>query len=186
MQKWSLARLWATIRVKTDAPANAAQPTNPWSTRALATRVGGGLVMLLILCPPILGGLALFGINVFTMLISATIIAMVNTAVGTLRLGLASAMVFILLIPICVLSGTVPLVGTCLIALACIGAGTALPPPSVETSDGGPGAGTATTKAFPVPWEGLYLTWWRGWDLNPRPSGYEPDELPDCSTPQSR
>ena len=24
---------------------------------------------------------------------------------------------------------------------------------------------------------------WRGWDLNPRPSGYEPDELPDCSTP---
>lgn len=24
----------------------------------------------------------------------------------------------------------------------------------------------------------------RGWDLNPRPSGYEPDELPDCSTPQ--
>ena len=26
--------------------------------------------------------------------------------------------------------------------------------------------------------------WWRGWDLNPRPSGYEPDELPDCSTPR--
>ena len=24
----------------------------------------------------------------------------------------------------------------------------------------------------------------RGWDLNPRPSGYEPDELPDCSTPR--
>ena len=31
------------------------------------------------------------------------------------------------------------------------------------------------------------LTWasqWRGRDLNPRPSGYEPDELPDCSTPR--
>src|SRR6202035_2394888 len=28
--------------------------------------------------------------------------------------------------------------------------------------------------------------WWRGWDLNPRPSGYEPDELPDCSTPRRR
>ena len=23
----------------------------------------------------------------------------------------------------------------------------------------------------------------RGWDLNPRPGGYEPPELPDCSTP---
>ena len=28
--------------------------------------------------------------------------------------------------------------------------------------------------------------WWRGGDLNSRPSGYEPDELPDCSTPQQR
>ena len=26
----------------------------------------------------------------------------------------------------------------------------------------------------------------RGLDLNQRPSGYEPDELPDCSTPRSR
>ena len=24
--------------------------------------------------------------------------------------------------------------------------------------------------------------WWRRWDLNPRPSVYETDELPDCST----
>jgi TDG/mug DNA glycosylase family protein len=27
-------------------------------------------------------------------------------------------------------------------------------------------------------------SWWRGLDLNQRPSGYEPDELPDCSTPR--
>ena len=25
--------------------------------------------------------------------------------------------------------------------------------------------------------------WWRGLDLNQRPLGYEPNELPDCSTP---
>src|SRR5712692_4352466 len=29
------------------------------------------------------------------------------------------------------------------------------------------------------------LGWLRGLDLNQRPSGYEPDELPDCSTPRS-
>src|SRR5262249_33839814 len=27
--------------------------------------------------------------------------------------------------------------------------------------------------------------WLRGADLNGRPSGYEPDELPDCSTPRN-
>jgi hypothetical protein len=31
-----------------------------------------------------------------------------------------------------------------------------------------------------------FENWLRGLDLNQRPSGYEPDELPDCSTPRQR
>ena len=31
---------------------------------------------------------------------------------------------------------------------------------------------------------GMCMRWLRGLDLNQRPSGYEPDELPGCSTPR--
>ena len=30
----------------------------------------------------------------------------------------------------------------------------------------------------------VFKFWLRGLDLNQRPSGYEPDELPGCSTPR--
>ncbi|OKT43583.1 hypothetical protein AWJ24_00290 [Escherichia coli] len=32
----------------------------------------------------------------------------------------------------------------------------------------------------------VFNNWLRGPDLNRRPSGYEPDELPGCSTPRHR
>ena len=37
-----------------------------------------------------------------------------------------------------------------------------------------------------VPAKRLPSNWLRGLDLNQRPSGYEPDELPGCSTPRFR
>ena len=45
---------------------------------------------------------------------------------------------------------------------------------------------TADTRIFsPLLYRLSYLALWlRGLDLNQRPSGYEPDELPSCSTPR--
>lgn len=37
---------------------------------------------------------------------------------------------------------------------------------------------------FAKSFSGLDISWLRGPDLNRRPSGYEPDELPGCSTPR--
>ena len=46
-------------------------------------------------------------------------------------------------------------------------------------------------KSLGRKWKGpqgftLRPSWLRGGDLNPRPLGYEPNELPDCSTPRHR
>jgi hypothetical protein len=43
--------------------------------------------------------------------------------------------------------------------------------------------GIDSSKSFPKS-NSRRENWLRGLDLNQRPSGYEPDELPGCSTPR--
>jgi hypothetical protein len=52
-------------------------------------------------------------------------------------------------------------------------------PEGVAAMDGG------HKKGHSIEWPFLSI-WLREPDLNRRPSGYEPDELPDCSIPRSQ
>jgi hypothetical protein len=44
--------------------------------------------------------------------------------------------------------------------------------------------GAVQTKTGAFSMKSARIYWLRGGDLNPRPLGYEPNELPDCSTPR--
>ena len=46
----------------------------------------------------------------------------------------------------------------------------------------------AVRRGVGLIWDVVWVLrrWLRGLDFNQRPSGYEPDELPDCSTPRYR
>ena len=60
--------------------------------------------------------------------------------------------------------------------------------PTPTSPDLGDRAVTPTQKRghgnTPRPLDHIERSWLRGRDLNPRPLGYEPNELPDCSTPR--
>ena len=57
------------------------------------------------------------------------------------------------------------------------------PPPGATAEEAMRPADSTETRRAPGSLENRGL-WWRGRDLNPRPPGYEPGELPNCSTPR--
>ena len=74
--------------------------------------------------PPLLLGRILLGTDAMTMLVFGTLVGFINTVSGGRRVGSAGAVAFILLTPVAVVVGQVPIAGACLMAMGCILVGT--------------------------------------------------------------
>jgi hypothetical protein len=90
----------------------------------ISKRVLVGVVLVGIgVAPPLFGLQALLGQNVFTMVLFGIEIAILNTIYGNLKLGLMMSVVYLLFLPVSVVSGSIALAGACLMALACLAMG---------------------------------------------------------------
>ena len=83
-----------------------------------------GVILVAVgIAPPLFGFQALLGQNVFTMVLFGIEVAILNTIYGNVKLGLMISGVYVLLLPVSVVSGSIALAGACLMALACLAMG---------------------------------------------------------------
>ena len=93
-------------------------------TAGVRRRIGVGVALLVVaIAPPLFGFQALLGPNVFTMVMFGIEVAVLNTLFGDIWLGLLVSLVYLLFLPVSVVSGSIPIAGACLMALASIGMG---------------------------------------------------------------
>jgi hypothetical protein len=91
------------------------------ATPSLAASFRSGLVLMLVATvPPLVIARVALGPAVVTICIFGSLVGLLNTLMGGPRVGLMASGIFILMVPVALTVGSVPLAGACLIALVCV------------------------------------------------------------------
>ena len=85
--------------------------------------VRGLIILVVAILPPVLLCAYALGTSAASIMLFGTLVGTLNTVTGGLRLGVSASLFLLLLTPIALVSGTVPLAGACLMAIVSFIAG---------------------------------------------------------------